>query len=114
MAVEFAIIAPLLLALLGGIVEFSRIYNAQILVTNAAREAARTMALTNDANAATSAAQKVASPYTVTVTFSPSSCTSGSQIASNVASDVSLLTGNWLGFGSSIHITGVGAMRCGG
>lgn len=113
-AVEFAIIAPLLLALLAGIVEFSRVYNAQILVTNAAREAARTMAITNDPTAATTAAQQVASPYTVTVTFSPATCSAGNQISSNVASDVSLLTGSWLGIGSSIHITGVGAMRCGG
>ncbi|WP_249335985.1 TadE/TadG family type IV pilus assembly protein [Sinomonas gamaensis] len=114
MAVEFAIIAPLLLALLVGIVEFSRIYNAQILITNAAREAARTMAITNDSSAATTAASQVASPYSITVTFAPTTCSAGNQVSSNVASDVSLLTGSWLGIGSSIHITGVGAMRCGG
>jgi Flp pilus assembly protein TadG len=113
-AVEFAIIAPFLLALLVGIVEFSRVYNAQILVTNAAREAARTMAITNDATAATNAAKQVASPYTVTVTFTPGACSAGNQMSSNVGADVTLLTGNWLGIASPIHVTGVGAMRCGG
>ena len=44
-AVEFALVAPLLLALVGGIVEFSYTYNLQISVTQAAREAARTMAI---------------------------------------------------------------------
>ena len=47
-AVEFALVAPILLALVAGIVEFSHAYNLQISVTQAAREAARTMAIEND------------------------------------------------------------------
>lgn len=39
--VEFALVLPLLLALLVGIVDVSFVYNHQLLLTNAAREGAR-------------------------------------------------------------------------
>ena len=44
-AVELAIILPILLTLLFGIIEFGRAYNASIVVTHAAREAVRKVAL---------------------------------------------------------------------
>ena len=47
-AVEFGLVAPVLLLLIGGIVEFSHTYNLQISVTQAAREAARTLAVEQD------------------------------------------------------------------
>ena len=47
-AVEFALVVPLLLMILFVIVEFGYAFNAQISVTHAAREAARTMAITKD------------------------------------------------------------------
>ena len=47
-AVEFAILAPVLVMLLLGIMEFGRAYNAQISLTNAAREGVRVMAITNN------------------------------------------------------------------
>lgn len=55
-AVEFALVAPLLLALITGVVEFANIFNSQISVTQAAREAARTMAVKNSQADAKSAA----------------------------------------------------------
>ena len=55
-AVEFALVAPVLLALVGGIIEFSYTYNLQISVTQAAREAARTMAIFNNQGQAKAAA----------------------------------------------------------
>ncbi|MGC0236942.1 TadE/TadG family type IV pilus assembly protein [Arthrobacter sp. SD76] len=55
-AVEFALVAPVLLALVIGIVEFANAYNAQISVTQAAREAARTMAVKNSQTDAKAAA----------------------------------------------------------
>ena len=48
--------APILLALVAGIVEFSHAYNLQISVTQAAREAAREMAIEDDQDAAALAA----------------------------------------------------------
>ena len=55
-AVEFALVAPVLLALVGGIIEFSYTYNLQISVTQAAREAARDMAIHNKQDLARAAA----------------------------------------------------------
>ena len=46
-AVEFALVVPILLVLLLGIIEFGRAYNVQISLTHAARETARTMAIDN-------------------------------------------------------------------
>ena len=43
--VEFALILPLLLLVLGGIIDFGRAYQQQIMLTNAAREGARMAAL---------------------------------------------------------------------
>ena len=53
-AVELAIILPILLTLLFGIIEFGRAYNASIVVTHSAREAVRKVALgATDAQAIT-------------------------------------------------------------
>lgn len=45
-AVEFALVLPLFLILVFGIIDFSRAYNAQITLTEAAAEAARAVAVT--------------------------------------------------------------------
>ena len=47
-AVEFALILPLLLVLLVGIVEFGRAWNEHQVITDAAREAARRGAIHDD------------------------------------------------------------------
>lgn len=44
-AVEFAILVPILLLILGGIVGFGFVFNAQITLTQAAREGARLAAI---------------------------------------------------------------------
>lgn len=44
-AVEFAIILPLLLILVAGIVDFGRLFYAEIIVSNAAREGVRMAAM---------------------------------------------------------------------
>lgn len=50
--VEFALVAPIFLLLLFGMIEFARAFNAYLVITNVAREAARTAVL--DDNAITS------------------------------------------------------------
>ena len=55
-AVEFALVLPLLLLILFGIIDFGRMLNAQITVNEAAREGARAMAL-YDATAGTDRAE---------------------------------------------------------
>ena len=76
-AVEFALVAPLLLALVTGIVEFAHAYNSQISVTQAAREAARTMAVKNsqtDAKAAAVAGAPGLASGSFGYTFAPATC----------------------------------------
>jgi Flp pilus assembly protein TadG len=55
--VEFALILPLLLVLVVGIIEFGRAYNTQIALQGAAREGARALALGNSATAAVEASR---------------------------------------------------------
>ena len=62
-AVELVILFPILMLLLLGIVEFGRYYNATIVVTNAAREAVRPVALQN--GSAQVAAVAAATPLAV-------------------------------------------------
>ena len=47
-AVEFALVLPILLMLLVGIMEFGKAYNTQISLTHTARETARSMVVNND------------------------------------------------------------------
>jgi Flp pilus assembly protein TadG len=112
-AVEFALVAPLLLALITGIVEFANAYNAQISVTQAAREAARTMAVKNNQADAEAAAVAGAPGLTGTFgyTFTPTACSPDTTMKVTISYSSPTMTGL---FGSSVNLTGVGAMRCGG
>jgi Flp pilus assembly protein TadG len=113
-AVEFALVAPILLALVAGIVEFSHAYNLQISVTQAAREAARTMAIEDDQGAAELAAAAGApglNSGSFAYSFSPGACSADENMTVTITYPASTLTGM---FGSNITLTGVGAMRCGG
>jgi Flp pilus assembly protein TadG len=113
-AVEFALVAPILLALVAGIVEFSHAYNLQISVTQAAREAARTMAIDDDQGAAELAAAAGAPGLNTGAfgySFAPSACADGESIAVTITYPAATLTGI---FGNTVTVTGVGAMRCGG
>jgi hypothetical protein len=113
-AVEFALVAPILLALLAGIVEFAHAYNLQISVTQAAREAARTMAITNDQAEAELAAANGApglATETFTYAFTPTACVADGTVNVEISYTSGTLTGI---FGSGVTLVGVGAMRCGG
>ncbi|MGO4583843.1 TadE/TadG family type IV pilus assembly protein [Arthrobacter sp. 2RAF6] len=115
-AVEFALVAPILISLIIAIVEFSNAYNIQVSVTQASREAARTMAITNDSGKAT-AAGKAGAPSldTSKLSFSYSgACAAGSPpptITVTTTYSGQSLTGF---FGSSLTVTGKGAMQCNG
>lgn len=113
-AVEFALVAPILLALVAGIVEFSHAFNLQVSVTQAAREAARTMAITNDQAEAKLAATNGAPGLETTdfvYTFTPAACVADGTVTVEISYTADTLTGI---FGSGVTLTGVGAMRCGG
>jgi Flp pilus assembly protein TadG len=116
-AVEFALVLPILATLLIGVIEFGNAYGAQLTVTNAAREAARTMAVQNSVsaaqNAALSAAQALATPAMTAseVTISPSTCSAGSTATVTIRYPFAFLTGY---FGAGFTMTGKAAMQCGG
>lgn len=113
-AVEFALVAPILLTLVAGIVEFSHAYNLQISVTQAAREAARTMAIKDDQGEAELAAAAGApglSTGDFGYSFTPDACADDENITVTITYPAATLTGI---FGTSLTLTGVGAMRCGG
>ena len=62
-AVELALLLPVLLLVLFGIVDFGRMYNAQIALSEAAREGVRGLALGTSSNP-TSTVQAAAYPVT--------------------------------------------------
>ncbi|TDL46985.1 TadE/TadG family type IV pilus assembly protein [Kocuria rosea] len=115
-AVEFALVLPILVAVLLGIVEFGRAYNAQITITHAAREAARTMAVQDDPAAARTAARNAAPSLNPALTdaqinVAPADCTAGATTTITVQHNVTFISG-W--FGPGVNLTGTAAMRCGG
>jgi Flp pilus assembly protein TadG len=116
--VEFALVVPILLMLVFGIIEFGRLYSIQTSITAAARAGARVMALDNNATTAKAAASSAAQPYTVTanqIVLAPAACPSPNTTNANVTVTinypVNLLSG-W--FGTSITLKGTGVMRCNG
>lgn len=124
-AVEMAIILPLLLIILLGIIEFGRAYNVQVSLTQAAREGARYAAIHHgetgfDVQAAALAAAPSLSGLSVTVTDDASTCTSTTNVRVQTKVTLPSLTGffNAGFFGLPgifpLSMTGVGVMRCGG
>lgn len=115
-AVEFALVFPLLVLVLFGIVEFGSIFNAQLMLTSAAREGARSMAVGNDQAAAKSlllgAAVGLSPAVTAAdVTITPAACSANTNVTVLVTYQKPFLTGL---FGASITLTGEATRRCNG
>ena len=115
--VELALVLPILVLLVFGIVEFGRAYNAQVTLTHAAREGARVLALTRDAGAAETAAVGAATsldPAQLSVTSD--SCDPGLPtqvtLSYDFTYDIPLLGSDTLTL--TLTLTGTGVMRCGG
>jgi Flp pilus assembly protein TadG len=114
-AVEFAILAPVLITLLLGTMEFGRAYNAQITLTNAAREGVRVMAVSNSQPSARAAARNAAVVLIPAlrdsdVTFSAANCTTDAQMTVTINYTLSTVTG----IAGPFAMTGKGVMLCGG
>ncbi|MBT2567417.1 pilus assembly protein [Arthrobacter sp. ISL-85] len=114
-AVEFAILLPLLLMLVLGVIEFGRAYNTQLTLTNAARDGVRVMAIGNNPTAAATAVQTAAASISTTipasaVTVSPTVCSTGVQVTVTVNYTLSSITG----IAGPFAMTGKGVMLCGG
>lgn len=110
-AVEFALVVPVLMALLFGIIEFSNYHSRQITVTNAAMVGAREMAIKNDSAAAKSKASVAGAVSLATVSVSPSPCTEGQNVTVQITSHEASLTSL---FGATFKIEGKGVARCNG
>jgi len=113
-AVEFALVLPILVLILFGVIEFGGVYNAQLMVTGAAREAARAMAIDGVVAEAQAVALDAAigiAPADLDVDVSPTSCVAGTDITVEVTYDRPFLTGF---FGTTIELTGLATRRCQG
>ena len=116
---EFALVVPLLLVLVLGIVEFGRAYHVQTTLSGAAREGVREMALHNDpadARAATKAAAPQLALTDGQIAVTPSTCvaSAGTPTATatvTVSYPMPFITDF---FGTTITLTGKGVMRCNG
>jgi Flp pilus assembly protein TadG len=123
-AVEFALVVPVLLLIVFGIIDFGRALNAQIALTGAAREGARLAAL-GYSNAAVRARVAAAAPdlsgLIVTV---PATCPRGAGPAADAQVDVSYpftfitpigAVASWIGtsgVGGPLTLTAQGVMPC--
>ena len=116
-AVEFALVVPLLVALLAGIAEFGHAYYLQATLSGSAREGVRVMALRNDPGAARTAAKNAAAPLTLgdaQIVVAPGTaggCTPGANATVTITYSMAYLSGM---FGSTVNLSGKGVMRCGG
>lgn len=114
-AVEFALVFPLLILVLFGVIEYGAVYNAQLLVTGAAREAAREMAVTGNAGAARTAAVSASPGLVPALTGNnvaiSGACSPGHDVTVTVHYQKPFLTGL---FGAKVDLTGVATRRCGG
>jgi hypothetical protein len=111
--VELALILPLLLVLVFGLIEFGRAYNAQITLTHATREGVRTLAITRDGAAAIEATKSAATSLdTSQLSVSPSDCTPGDP-ASVTSSYPFAYSIAFFGSGT-IDMNSTAVMRCGG
>jgi Flp pilus assembly protein TadG len=118
-AVEFALVAMLLLLLVFGIAEFGRMWFLQSSLAAAARDGARTMAVKNDQTEAAAAAEAVfvvdGGPTTISITPATGDCDSGGSATVTLTYDAEFMTGFFNPiFGSSVTLHGEGVMRCGG
>jgi hypothetical protein len=121
-AVEFALVLPLLLLIVFGIIDFGRALNAQITLTEAAREGARLAALGEPGVVArTQAAAIGLSPVNVTVTACPFDAGPADDAVVQVSYQFSFITpiggiagffGGGGGLGSPITMTATGVMPC--
>ncbi|WP_309050701.1 TadE/TadG family type IV pilus assembly protein [Streptomyces sp.] len=112
-AVEFALVLPMLLFIMLGIIEFGRAYNTQISLTHAARETARYMAIHKDSGDATTIGVGAAPSVGLKAshfTFSTETCPKESNVHVTITYNLKMITG----VGGDMTLTGKAAMRCGG
>jgi len=112
-SLELALILPVLLMLIFGIVQFGRAYNAKIELSSAVREGARAFALgTGDPATVTKDAAPGLDADLIDVETSTSPCTSGSEASVTATYPFDLNIPFW--GDESVTISATGVMRCSG
>jgi Flp pilus assembly protein TadG len=118
-AVEMALVLPVLILLLLGIMEFGRAFNTQITLTAAARESVRVMAISkNPADAKVRAVSAASSlnPPLLSANVAPSPCSTVAagtlplQTTVTITYQLSTLTG----IAGPFTLKAKGVMTCGG
>lgn len=125
-AVEFALVLPLLLLVIGGITDFGRAFYTEVLITNAAREGARAAMFASTSNQAAISARSMqalgnpgGSNYVVSAT---ALCSTASPVGATTTVNVKYQNFNWIVLGPMMHIfgggpttlTGSATVQCGG
>ena len=122
-AVEFALILPIFLALILGVVEFGRAFSIQVSMAEGAREAARYMAIHyTETGSLAAAKQKAVFAAEPIIKLTPgeidvSACAPGGDAVVSITATPGYLTGlpTLLPFLPDImNISARGVMRCGG
>jgi Flp pilus assembly protein TadG len=121
-AIEFALLFPLLMLIVFGIIDFGRALNAQITLTQAAREGARLDALGEpNVQSQTQAAATGLSPVTVQVTACPPGAAPTANAVVTVSYQFNFVTpigaiagliGGSGGLGSPLTLNATGVMPC--
>jgi Flp pilus assembly protein TadG len=108
--VEFAVVLPVLVLILMGIIEFGRAYNAQVSIQAAAREGARELALRHSSTVVESATRDGAPTVTIDgIAQSPCPATGDGKAKVKITESFEFMV---LPFGP-LDLTATGAMRCG-
>ena len=126
-AVEFALVLPILLVLLFGLIDFGLAFTAKSTLTHAAREGVRVLALTNDPArvdaTVRAAAVGLINPDTNLEVDTAASCVRGAEATVTARYEYTYLTplADLLAmlpgpstFGDSVELEATGVMRCGG
>ncbi|NOX28539.1 MAG: pilus assembly protein [Actinobacteria bacterium] len=116
-AVELALILPIFVMLAFGIIAFGLGYNQQLVVTRAAREAARTMAVTDSVASARAAAFNAADSLDPgSLSISLTSCGPTPDLDDVATADISYPYAYEIPFVGSYNVTlqGRATMHCGG
>lgn len=118
-AVEFALLLPLLVALVMGVAEFGRAYHTQTVLSAAARDGVRVMALQNDPADARAMAKASAAPLVTLmdgdIGVTPTSCATTTGVAETATVTITQEL-NLMLFPEqfTVTLTGQGTMRCNG
>lgn len=134
-AVELALVLPLLLLLVFGIIDFSRAYNARITMSEAAAEGARALAVSSPTGANAAATARSAAQVAVRTAIDPSvltptvvtfplltpcpapsltTATTPARATARISAPVRLITPLASSLVGSITVSAVGVRQCSG